>query len=31
KNISNGCIRMFNKDVIEVSNLIPIGTVVRIY
>lgn len=30
KNISNGCIRMFNKDVIELSGLVPIGTVVRI-
>jgi lipoprotein-anchoring transpeptidase ErfK/SrfK len=30
KNISNGCIRMFNKDVIEVSNLVSIGTAVKI-
>lgn len=28
--ISNGCIRMYNKDVIEVFNLVPIGTVVKI-
>jgi len=30
KNISNGCIRMFNNQVIELSNLVPIGTVVTI-
>lgn len=30
KNVSNGCIRMYNKDVIELSSLVPIGTVVRI-
>lgn len=30
KNISNGCIRMFNKDVIELNSLVPIGTVVQI-
>lgn len=30
KAISNGCIRMYNKDVIEVFNLVPIGTVVKI-
>ncbi len=30
KNISNGCIRMHNKDVIELSNLVPIGTTVNI-
>lgn len=31
KNISNGCIRMFNKDVIELSGLVPIGTEVIIF
>lgn len=30
KNISNGCIRMFNNQVIEVSNLVSIGTLVLI-
>lgn len=30
KNISNGCIRMFNNQVIELSNLVPIGTKVTI-
>ena len=30
KNISNGCIRMFNNNVIELSNLVSIGTVVNI-
>lgn len=30
KDISNGCIRMYNNQVIELSNLVPIGTVVRI-
>jgi lipoprotein-anchoring transpeptidase ErfK/SrfK len=30
KDVSNGCIRMYNKDVIEVFNLVPVGTVVRI-
>ncbi len=30
KNISNGCIRMFNDQAIELSNLVPIGTVVNI-
>jgi lipoprotein-anchoring transpeptidase ErfK/SrfK len=30
KNISNGCIRMFNKDVIELGKLVPIGTIVKI-
>jgi lipoprotein-anchoring transpeptidase ErfK/SrfK len=30
KNISNGCIRMYNNQVIELSNLVPIGTVVKI-
>lgn len=30
KNISNGCIRMYNKDVLELSKIVNIGTVVRI-
>ncbi|HDK7155398.1 TPA: L,D-transpeptidase [Clostridium botulinum] len=30
KNVSNGCIRMFNNQVIELSNLVPIGTTVTI-
>ncbi|WP_099191876.1 L,D-transpeptidase [Tepidibacter mesophilus] len=30
KSISNGCIRMYNKDIIELYNIIPIGTVVTI-
>jgi lipoprotein-anchoring transpeptidase ErfK/SrfK len=30
KNISNGCIRMYNNQVIELSNLVPIGTEVKI-
>jgi lipoprotein-anchoring transpeptidase ErfK/SrfK len=30
KDISGGCIRMQNKDVIELYNLVPIGTVVQI-
>ncbi|MHB8131212.1 MAG: L,D-transpeptidase [Mobilitalea sp.] len=30
KNVSNGCIRMFNKDVLELFNLVPIGSVVNI-
>lgn len=30
KSVSNGCIRMFNNDVIELSNLVSIGTVVNI-
>lgn len=30
KNISNGCIRLYNNQVIELSNLVGIGTVVRI-
>lgn len=30
KNVTNGCIRMYNKDVIELSNLVPIGTPVTI-
>jgi lipoprotein-anchoring transpeptidase ErfK/SrfK len=30
RDVSNGCIRMYNWDVIELSNTVPIGTVVRI-
>lgn len=30
KNVSNGCIRMYNKDVIELYNLVPVGTMVTI-
>ncbi len=30
KNISNGCIRMFNRDVIELAKFVPIGTIVKI-
>lgn len=30
KNISNGCIRMYNKDVIELYNLVQLGTTVKI-
>lgn len=30
KSVSNGCIRMFNRNVIELSSIIPIGTVVVI-
>lgn len=30
KSISNGCIRMFNNQVIELSSLVPIGTSVKI-
>lgn len=30
KNVSNGCVRMYNKDVIEVFKLVSIGTVVKI-
>jgi lipoprotein-anchoring transpeptidase ErfK/SrfK len=30
KNVSHGCIRMYNKDVIELYNLLPIGTSVKI-
>jgi lipoprotein-anchoring transpeptidase ErfK/SrfK len=30
RDVSNGCVRMYNKDVIELSNIVPIGTVVRI-
>jgi len=31
KNVSNGCIRMFNESVIELNNFVAIGTPVRIY
>jgi len=31
KAVSNGCIRLHNKDVLEVSNLVGIGTKVTIY
>lgn len=30
KSVSNGCIRMYNNDVIELTNLVPIGTIVKI-
>jgi lipoprotein-anchoring transpeptidase ErfK/SrfK len=30
KNVSNGCIRLFNKDVLELSKLVSIGTSVKI-
>ncbi len=30
KNISNGCIRMHNNNVIDLFNLVPIGTAVNI-
>lgn len=30
KSVSNGCIRMFNRNVIELSSIVPIGTVVVI-
>lgn len=30
QSVSHGCIRMYNKDVIEVYHLVPIGTVVTI-
>lgn len=30
KNVSNGCIRMYNRDILEVSSLVPIGTPVTI-
>ena len=30
KAVSNGCVRMFNKDVLEVSNLVGIGTKVTV-
>lgn len=30
KAISNGCVRMYNKDVLELANLVSIGTTVKI-
>jgi lipoprotein-anchoring transpeptidase ErfK/SrfK len=30
KIVSHGCIRMYNKDVIELNSLVPIGTAVKI-
>lgn len=30
RNVSNGCIRMYNKDVIELSNIVSINTIVKI-
>ena len=30
KNVSHGCVRMYNKDVIELFNLVNVGTPVRI-
>lgn len=30
KSVSNGCIRMYNNQVIELSSLVSIGTIVRI-
>lgn len=30
KNVSNGCIRMYNRDVIELASIVPIGTIVTI-
>jgi Uncharacterized protein conserved in bacteria len=30
KDVSNGCVRMYNKDVIELFKLVSIGTVVKI-
>lgn len=31
KVVSRGCIRMYNRDVLELSRLVPIGTRVRIF
>lgn len=31
KDVSRGCIRMYNKDVLELSKLVPIGTPVHIH
>ncbi len=31
KNVSHGCIRMFNHDVLELSSRVPIGTRVAIH
>ncbi len=30
KSVSHGCIRMYNNDVLELANLVPIGTSVKI-
>ncbi|MCX7747615.1 MAG: L,D-transpeptidase [Clostridia bacterium] len=30
KAVSHGCVRMYNKDIIEVYNLVPVGTPVKI-
>ena len=30
KSVSNGCIRLYNNQVLELSNLVPIGTEVQI-
>jgi lipoprotein-anchoring transpeptidase ErfK/SrfK len=30
KNVSNGCIRMYNNDVLELSKLVSVGTPVKI-
>ncbi|WP_333860709.1 L,D-transpeptidase [Clostridium sp.] len=30
KAVSNGCIRMYNKDVIELFNIVSMGTIVKI-
>ena len=30
KFVSHGCIRMYNKDVIELFNIVPVGTLVKI-
>lgn len=30
KAVSNGCVRMYNKDVIELYNLVSVGTTVKI-
>ena len=31
KNLSHGCIRMFNQDVLELSSKAPLGTIVSIH
>ena len=31
KDVSHGCIRMYNQDVLELSKYVPIGTSVRIH
>ncbi|MER2088708.1 MAG: L,D-transpeptidase [Sporosarcina sp.] len=31
KSVSHGCIRMFNKDVLELSSMVPVGTTVYIH